>query len=134
MKATIERVYKIYLKDIEGIIGTDITVSSDLEDLGSTLFGPRFRGVFAHNKIPSLSPNDLCIANVDDDHEEGSHWVGIAGDLCYDSFARRGIGFDIYKQTERDLEQKTYENNCGQRSKAFLCVAFVYGKKDAYYV
>ena len=134
MKVVIEQAYKNYLKDIQAIIGKDITVSDDLEDLGTTLFGKRFRGVFAHNQIPTLSPSDLCIANVDDDHEEGSHWVGIAGSLCYDSFARRGIGFDIYKQTERDVEQKTYENNCGQRSLAFLCVAFVYGKKDAYYV
>ena len=134
MKAIIERVYKIYLKDIERIIGTDITVSNDLEDLGSTLFGQRFRGVFAHNQIPSLSPNDLCIANVDDAHEEGSHWVGIAGDLCYDSFARKGIGFDHFRQTERDVEQKVIENNCGARSMAFLCVVFVYGKKAAFYV
>ena len=134
MKDVIERAYKKYLKDIKGIIGKDITVSDDLEDLGTTLFGKRFRGVFAHNQIPTLSPSDLCIANVDDAHEEGSHWVGIAGNLCYDSFGRAGIGFDIYKQTERDVEQKVLENNCGARSMAFLCVVFVYGKKAAFYV
>ena len=134
MKATIERAYTQYLKDIEAIIGTDVTMSNDLEVLGSTLFGQRFRGVFAHNKIPALSASDLCIANLDDDHEEGTHWVGIAGDLCYDSFARTGIGFDNYKQTERDVEQRVHENNCGARSMAFLCIVFVYGKKASYYV
>ena len=72
MKVVIERAYKKYLKDIQAIIGKDITVSDDLEDLGNTLFGQCFRGVFAHNQIPTLSPSDLCIAKIDDAHEEGS--------------------------------------------------------------
>ncbi len=134
MKASIERAYSLYLNDIEAIIGKDVTLSNDLEKLGTKLFGPRFRGVFACNLIPKLLPGDLCIANLDEAHEEGSHWVGIAGNLCYDSFGRTGIGFDDYKQTENDVEQYIHENNCGARSMAFLCIVFVYGKKAAYYV
>jgi len=134
--------YNEYLKKIIPILGNDTTYLRDLERTGRKLFGVKFKGVYPCDKIPKL--NDLspyCIANLDNSKQGGSHWIGIAKihgkDEClvYDSFGRcyKKIipilghnGNGKIKNTDRDVEQKILENNCGARSMAWLCV---YDKK-----
>ena len=139
--------YKEYLKNIVPMLGNNTTYLKDLEKTGRKLFGVKFKGVFPCDKIPRL--NDLapyCIANLDNSRQGGSHWIAIAKihgkdeSLVYDSFGRsykdiipilgyNGNGRII--NTDRDVEQKILENNCGARSMAWLCVYDKQGYKIA---
>lgn len=140
--------YNEYLKKIvRPLLGNDTTYLNDLEKVGRKLFGVKFKGVYPCDKIPKL--NDLspyCIANLDNSKQCGSHWIGIAKIhgknecLVYDSFGRsykkiipilgyNGNGKII--NTDRDIEQKVLENNCGERSMAWLCVYDKKGYKTA---
>lgn len=133
MEALVERLYLEFLADIEAIIGhKDVTLSDVLDDVGRSLFGSRFIGVFARNELPSKQStrHSFLICNLDDRGQAGSHWVALANNMIYDSFGRE-LDFSGYKRTDDDAEQEEVENNCGQRCLAWLCVYDALGEAAA---
>lgn len=141
-----EKLYHNVLKTMEKLVGNKTTYDIDLKKTGKKLFGKRFVGVFPSDKIPKLKKNHMIIANLDTSIEPGSHWVGIVKDKknitwVYDSYGRnihkilpKLSGMVKLKSTERDIEQKVEEDNCGARSLAFLYVFDKHGIKYAKYI
>ena len=137
--------YDIILKHIEKYLGKSTTYSDTLQAVGKKLLGVKFKGVYPSDKIPKL--NDLspyCIVNVDKSNEAGSHWLALvkSGNHCilYDSFGRRNTqlipnlrfsGNGKILDTDRDVEQKIKEENCGSRAISFLVFYDKYGEKCA---
>jgi hypothetical protein len=133
-----EQYYHKVLKYIENNkTGKKTTYSNKLEDVGRELFGVKFKGVFASDKIPRLSSlAPYCILNLDRTGEPGSHWVALAkcegGAMLYDSFGRtstsiiKNLRFSgngkIIDSDTTDAEQATTQYNCGARCIAWLLV------------
>ena len=123
-------------------MGSNITGEDELKSCGRKLFGTRFRGVFASDEIPrTFKSRQSAIVNLDPRSSGGSHWIAmvttVKDNIVYDSFGRdvladqlacRGPGV---RYTEDDAEQHIYENNCGQRCLAWLCVYYKHGLGDA---
>ena len=144
-EAQCEKAYNKILKQVEGHIGKDTTYSETLDDLGSSLFGEKFAGIFPSDKIPALSDKTpYCVLNVDKSNQPGSHWVSLVkhGNHCifYDSFGRKGSklipdllfsGNGRLIDTDKDKEQKIKETNCGARALAFLVFYDKFGAKKA---
>ena len=119
---------------------TTTTNSNELMNFGKQIFGKRFVGVYSSDDIPNLNKGQSAIINIDDSSEPGSHWIAIinhpdVGVVIYDSFGRftRVIIPSIIQRypnttdTEHDAEQDLgghIETNCGQRSMAFLKLAY----------
>lgn len=139
--------YNQLLKQIiEPITGNKTTYLNELNNTGKNLLGVKFKGVFPSDKIPQL--NDLscyCILNLDSSKQDGSHWVALTkmenGDsILYDSYGRHnkkiipGLQYSgngrIY-DTNRDIEQKITETNCGARCLAWLVFFELYGWEKA---
>lgn len=136
-----EVLYEKYLKNIYTLIGDKTTYLSQVNGAGKQLLGVKFKGVFSSDRIPML--NDLtpyCILNLDASDEPGSHWIALAkGDdnsFIYDSFGRdykRIIPRITYSgngriyNTDRDIEQKITETDCGARSLAWLVLLDKHG-------
>lgn len=124
--------YLTCLKRIESPLHKATTDSIELDSLGTQLFGARFGGVSARDEPPPFNTikKKLIICNLDKRNSKGSHWVAMGDSLVYDSFGR-SLDFKDFKQTDEDIEQLLFEQNCGQRCLAWLCVCFVYGRKGA---
>lgn len=123
--------YQQYLKNITSIIGNDQeTFNTEIDALCKYLFKDLFLGVFAHDEMPQSTTGKYCIVNLDNHNQPGSHWVAIADNIIYDSFGRM-LDFEGYTMTDDDAEQLVTENNCGQRSIAWLCVYYVLGSRAA---
>ena len=139
-----EQLYNDTLKNIiYPLTGNKSTYMNDLDRVGRKLLGVKFKGVFPSDKIPKL--NDLkpyCILNLDKSTESGSHWVSVAKihgkdkSITYDSFGRSNkkiipslskSGNGTIIDTDRDVEQKIEETDCGARSLAWLDVLDKYG-------
>ena len=118
MKKQAEKMYDVFLLDVQAILGDQVTYSNTLNNLCSYLFGPLFQGVFARDTLPPKVR--YAIVNLDRASESGSHWCAVADGMIYDSFGR-DVGFGL-KMTDPDAEQDLLEVNCGQRCIAFLCV------------
>ena len=130
LKHFAEKQYENFLALIERALTAQVTYGGVLEDMCVYLFGSKFRGVYAYDKVPKAL-RGYAIVNLDKRTQPGSHWVALADGMCYDSFGRNvGLG----KQTEDDIEQERREDNCGQRCIAFLCVYHAYGPQVAYYI
>ena len=143
--------YNVILERVENMIGKKSTLSTELENAGRKLLGCKFKGVYPSDKIPKL--NNLscyCIVNVDKSNEMGSHWMAIVKDvdnksaehgcILYDSFGRKNTkiipslrfsGNGRVLDTDKDAEQNKKEDNCGQRSLAFLVFFDTFGKDKA---
>jgi hypothetical protein len=145
VKKVIEKVYLNNLKDIQNNYtkNSGVTYLDQLDQIGRKIFGNKFRGVFPSDKIPKLNGiKRYCILNLDKSDEPGSHWVALAklqdGEtIFYDSFGRchtkiipnlnlSGNGRII--NSEKDREQTTVEENCGQRCLAFLMIVDRYDR------
>ena len=118
---------------------------NDLLGISKKMLGIKFKGVFASDKIPIL--NDLqpyAILNLDSSKQPGSHWIAIAKTnnetMIYDSFGRQtskiiknlifsGNGRII--ESDRDIEQKIIETDCGARSLAWLIFFDKFGVEKA---
>ena len=124
-------VYNILLSNIEKMFGIKhTTYSDDLDYIGKKILGDKFVGVFPSDKIPKLKNDTYCILNLDNSSEAGSHWIAIYKDnlnetYVYDSFGRSNkiiipslikSGNGKIKDTDRDIEQKLKEVDCGARS------------------
>jgi hypothetical protein len=141
-----ESIYNKILKDkIYPLVGNKTTYGQDLDKAGEKLFGNKFIGVYASDKIPTLDKNKkYAILNLDNSNQGGSHWIGCAyanDDItCYDSFGRRANkiipslkapkGGRIIN-TDDDVEQKIQQTDCGARSLAFLLFFDRYGASNA---
>jgi hypothetical protein len=131
LDALANKEYRDYLKSIIYIIGSDdVTYNTKLNTIGRYLFGSLFMGVFARDKKPSNTSNRYCIVNLDTTGMPGSHWVAIADNIVYDSFGRN-LGFKGYDMPDPDAEQLVRQNDCGQRSLAWLCVYHTLGRRAA---
>ena len=127
-----------------GIVEKDMksdqeTDSKQLHTHGRRLLGKKFVGVFARDTFPfsSLKPGDMGIINTDTNNMPGEHWVAVARGVVepklifvYDSFGRKNLikpvkalppGIKLH-DVDLDPEQQEAEENCGQRSIAFLMV------------
>ena len=144
-----EKIYNYYLnKRVYPLIGDKTTYLSQVLGAGKKLLGVKFKGVYPSDKIPIL--NDLspyCILNLDSSKESGSHWVALSkceypskDTIIYDSFGRdykkiipniNYSGNGRIKNTDRDIEQKVIETDCGARCLALLMVFDKHGKEAA---
>lgn len=142
-----EKIYKFYLKEVEKVVGSDITYSNTLTRAGRHYFGENYQGTFPIDKQPRLTKTQpYSIVNLDRSGEKGEHWVGLAFIpkrnvvMVYDSFGRcstkifedleRQLGQKI-EDVDRDREQKKIENNCGARCLSWLLVFHTFGEKVA---
>jgi len=126
------KIYDEVLKQIEKMVGNKTTYSSDLTRVGRRLFGSKYLGTFAKDKVPTLKRNQYCIANLDNSSEPGSHWIALGNkdgtQYFHDSFGRKGarLGFgknqNMREAKDFDAEQKVSETNCGARCLAALYV------------
>jgi len=130
-----EDLYEDWVEEFEERIGhSDDTSTTELTNLGQhkQALGDDYLGAFAQDTLPRLSAGKMAIVNTDRSGESGTHWMGAlglrgGGTLFYDSYGR-----PIYSEmTEPDAEQGKGENNCGQRSLAWLMVYKMLGESGA---
>lgn len=137
------QLYNSYLRRVHAYAGTKETWTETLNSMGREVFGFKFKGVYPSNRIPSLTAqNPYCIVNIDKSFQKGSHWLAMAyhnGHIyVYDSFGRKTkalIGKKAWKKnmidTDYDAEQKTNQDDCGQRCIAWLMVFDTLGPEYA---
>lgn len=122
------------------VLGNGTTFSLDLDKIGRRMFGQKFAGVFASDMIPKLNNlKKFAILNLDKSTKPGSHWIAVAFDkgdlLVYDSFGRKAKNIIPALKgaidSDLDAEQKESEDNCGQRSLAWLHVLDKHGRDAA---
>jgi len=135
-KREVQNSYNQVLKEIERSMGKGITWNSELEKKGKELFGNSFKGVFSKDTIPFISSGNCCIFNLDTRNQPGSHWCALyklgVNNYVYDSFGRNVMkGFGNVVNSELDAEQQVKENNCGQRSLAWLVCVYSLGLEKA---
>jgi len=122
--------YNSYLKEIELVLGTQVTNSRQLEAMCIRFFPKHFQGVYARDKfLPQKGK--YAIVNLDKTGQPGTHWVAVADGLLYDSFGRLNTLQQNLPTTEEDIEQGYLQENCGQRCIAWLCVFHVEGREVA---
>ncbi len=132
-------IYNRVLDNMEKKLGNDSTYSDTLDRVSREQLGKKFHGVYPSDRIPKLtSIKPYAIINTDKSSAPGSHWVGVGYNdhgeyyMIYDSFGRktnkimpefRASFNGRVLETDSDAEQRMKENNCGQRSLAWLiCV------------
>lgn len=135
--------YNKLLRLIKRVMGNGSTYSSDLNGLGKKVLGQSFAGVYPADRIPTLGKKQkYAIVNLDDSDEPGSHWVACAYDngavQLYDSFGRNAkqilpslTANHRVNNTDSDAEQDDTEENCGQRSLAWLILHALKGSDIA---
>jgi len=142
--------YNKALEYFDDKLGNQITFSNVLDEIGKKIFREPFKGVYPVDKIPELNEGDVCVINVDNSKLPGSHWVGCGMHdnrlYVYDSFGRNQDKlknmYDLLmkkkykniKEPDNDAEQDIKENNCGQRSLAWIFVFKVLGPDYSLYV
>ena len=142
MEDKIENINKIIIKDIENKMKNNgTTFSSDLNNMGNSLFKKCWKGVMPKDMFRGLDNNEYAILNVDTSSQPGSHWIAIAKKndkyYAYDSFGRpfdilmKIKGYGKIKTDTKDAEQKISEKNCGQRCLAWLLIFKYYGPEKA---
>ena len=138
---TIEIFYKESLREIERGLGNGITNSREVTEMGECLFDAKYKGTYAVDRLPKLKHGECCIINLDRSHQPGSHWVAVFKSnnkyVIYDSFGRKSSKIlkslkrlDII-DTDYDPEQMMQEDNCGQRSLAWLWCVYKLGIENA---
>lgn len=123
------------------------TYLNELTSIGKKLFGKKYKGTYARDDIKKIKLSDAspyCIINNSYYITGGEHWTALCkypnkkSFLFYDSFGRsykdlipelKFLG--KIKDTDRDVEQKKTEYNCGQRCLSFLLVCDEFGMKTA---
>jgi hypothetical protein len=144
MEDSANKYFNKYLKQVYKLIGHKTTTNSDeLNIVGNTLFGKKYKGTYSSDNYPNLKKNECMIVNVDKSNKSGSHWVGIycydkKKFLIFDSFGRKssllfphfGKGYKLL-DTDYDKDQKESDKDCGQRSISFLMVCYERGIKYA---
>lgn len=126
--------YREYLKQIENDIGNKQTSQSELQDYVNQYWDGQFGEICGPNEFKPKK-NSYNIVNTEE--APGMHWLGIYVDkkgtiTAYDSFGRRVL-YDgkRVQMSEDDPEQSPPEDNCGQRSLAWLLVVKNHGLQAA---
>ena len=137
-KYEVETLYRRILGGVLRKVGHSQALSDEeLLPLGLELIGNKFIGVYAHGEIETniRRPYGICyIINTKMRKSRGEHWLAIWHDskkqpVLFDSFARAHILPDFQGRiTELDTDQEDWQNSCGQRCIAFLCVAAMKGE------
>ncbi len=153
-KEIAENLFQDYYNQLKEYVGEKTTYSSDLNEICKLLFGKKFLGVYAYDKIPKRIGNKKgLIFNLDKSGENSKeHWCALYKFrynkfLFYDSFGRDHAlllpdfksflkGGQIHN-TELDAEQIPLDSNnepttnCGLLCVSFLSVAFNHKVKFA---
>ena len=140
-----EHLFKKYKKEVINDLGKKALSDTQLNKIGKQMFGDKYIGTFAQDKLPSTS--GYFIVNTDTSkhiNTNKSHWIGIyQTEKCmyvYDSFGRRTqfilpIVFNKTKKkivdSKHDPEQFKYTELCGHLSMAWLCVVKDLGIRQA---
>ena len=140
-----DHLFKKYKKQFISELGKKALSDEQLNKLGKQMFGDKYIGTFAQNKLPVTS--GYFIVNVDTSkriNTDKAHWLGIyQTEKCmyvYDSYGRhtRFILPIIFNKTKKrivdskhDPEQYGYSEICGQLAMDFLCVVKDLGVKKA---
>ena len=124
--------YNRYLKILETNWHGGTTYNTELTIICNLLLPSKYIGTYAYDKIPkNIKEKHCCIFNLDKSNEPGSHWCGMYKEnnikYVYDSFGRIVIKGKGIIHTDKDKEQKTKEENCGQRCIAWLLCVYNYG-------
>jgi len=146
METNIDKEYQRILHNVECLLHTHgVTYQNQLNNFGKRIFGRRFAGVFASDRIPKLnSIKDMAIVNLDTSNEPGSHWIGMYKKpdshniYVYDSFNRKVSHilptFTRYTpyhieaiKSDKYVKQGNFESNCGQRCLTWLILVDKYG-------
>ena len=119
----------------QGMDKKTTTNDTELDRMGRTLLGTKFKGVYASDGIPALTVRQpYAVINTKPASSGGEHWLGAARVtrtgrvLVYDSFGRSHVTLlpgalpPGTQDTDRDIEQSIAQTNCGQRSLAWLVV------------
>ncbi len=148
MERTAETMYAAALARIQRRLGKNTTSDTQLNDAGHALFGKAWGGAVAANAPLKLTRTKrfgiVNTAPAPGEHWMGILWTGQGRRLGYDSFARRVVDAS-YRPTaltqhgklrirdadRGDREQADREDNCGQRSLAWLWVASQLGARGA---
>lgn len=143
-KQEAERKFKLYVGVMNRNIfkHSGITDSEELDRHGKDLFGKDWLGVFAADEAPAghIAQGKMYIINNKARSSGGEHWMGCFGtrngNLLFDSFAR-STEFPTRipgTRTEDDKDQLQSQEDCGQRTMAFLVVCVAYGPKSAKFI
>ena len=134
--------YSKALKIIERELGVGVTADDELDRVGHFLFRDAWAGVAPADRLLALTPaKPFGIVNTRP--PPGEHWMGVCYEdkrhhIVYDSFGRQALRITSHpkklaprgihiEDTDQDAEQRLEEENCGQRSLAWLCVAALRG-------
>lgn len=116
-----EALYRQYVDEISQHMGTDGTTERRaLVSASRHYLGRKFHGAYSNSEADSirLSPSKPYMIKNTGEVGRGEHWQAVVyaedGDILYDSLG----GGD----TDPDAEQAAYQDDCGQRSLAFLRV------------
>ena len=136
-----EGVETLYRRVLGGILRkvrhSQAMSDTEIYPIGLELLGSKFIGVYARGEIDTniRRPYGTCyILNTTARKSKGEHWLAIWHDsnnqpILFDSFARDRILPDFQgRKTDRDIDQEDWQNSCGQRCLAFLCVAAMKGE------
>jgi hypothetical protein len=126
--------YNAILQTVYLRLGKGVTSSLQLNRVGKQMIGTSFLGSFPQDMAPrNVKKGQSFVLNLDTRKQKGSHWCGVYYNGCkfhvYDSFGRassrilpifiKKVGY-LYADADKDAEQKIKQNDCGQRSLAWL--------------
>ena len=143
-EARAEKIYNFALEHIVSVVGSGAMFSDNLERLANQLLGKKdFAGVYPVDKIQFPAGTRFQILNTHKSDMPGEHWFAVVKGngvfYVYDSFGRSTseIATSLLKKSikimdsDQDAEQEMSEENCGQRSVAWLFVFQQFGKDTA---
>ena len=123
--------YEQELKRFVSAMGSGLTYSNSLDEMGRREFPDKWKGIFMANERYPLK--GYSIVNTDMKGQPGEHWTAVADGLFYDSFGRANLIDNLkLKDVDSDAEQALEEENCGQRCLAFLSVHNSLGPRAAW--
>ena len=143
------KVFLAYKRAVVKQIGKNATTDKQLRDLGHSMFGGDFIGVYSQDTMP-IGKEGMYIVNVDTHEKAGTHWVACIETkdkiYIYDSFARELTG--LMPILEQKLNKKSIDiqekldhptqwgnsNLCGQNCLSFMAVAHEYGIHAAMHI
>jgi hypothetical protein len=139
---SIKNTFKKYKEKIICLMGKKSLYSDEITKMCRTLFGRKYIGTYAQDKIP-LGLNGYMIVNTDISGKPGQHWIALVlnSHTCYifDSFGRKAehlvpilekkLQRKHYVSIDADRKPEQYGNSeiCGQLSIAFLLTVHKYG-------
>ena len=134
---TIKTYYTDILRRVENDLKNNGTTNNEELNKYCKKKIKKFIGVFPSDSSFFLKNHESAIINVDDSAHLGSHWLAIINYknkmYAYDSFGRtiqeliNNKHYSGFENTNNNIEQSIYEDNCGQRCIAFLLTFKKYG-------